>query len=378
MSSSFGIETAVLLDMVARSTAPRRWSFWKPYVVSRNPGLQDLLQDRLRLTDIRVVTPDSKIVARYDPNGALHETIRSCCHIRKVLPLRHAMKGFDAWITGRKRFHGGGHETLPVIDCDGDHIKINPLATGIAIAFARRSTIADCRAIPWRSRAIPRSDAPLARPCPTIRDPRSGRWRYTRKTECGIHKAPWFGSDISLFSRPKSCNLRRFDNRRTLFLSLMRVDAFDFHLPENAIAQVPASPRDAARLLHVSSESINDLMVRDLSGLLRPGDVMVFNDTRVVPARLTGIRSPSPEQRRAGSRGARVELTLHKRDGPDSWRAFAKPARKLKTGDMVAVSDEFLAEVRGKGEDGGSPFGSTNPFRPGGVAATPRRRARPI
>ena len=132
----------------------------------------------------------------------------------------------------------------------------------------------------------------------------------------------------------------------------MRVDAFDFHLPENAIAQVPASPRDAARLLHVSSESINDLMVRDLSGLLRPGDVMVFNDTRVVPARLTGIRSPSPEQRRAGSRGARVELTLHKRDGPDSWRAFAKPARKLKTGDMVAVSDEFLAEVRGKGEDG--------------------------
>jgi len=199
VSSSFGIETAVLLDMVARIDRATPVVFLETGMLFRETlDYKDLLQDRLRLTDIRVVTPDSNIVARYDPNGALHETDSdSCCHIRKVLPLRHAMKGFDAWITGRKRFHGGGRETLPVIDCDGDHIKINPLATWdrdrIREAF-------DDRGLPRHPLALKGYTSVGCAPCTALPDnsgnPRSGRWRYTRKTECGIHKAPWFGSDI--------------------------------------------------------------------------------------------------------------------------------------------------------------------------------------
>ena len=122
----------------------------------------------------------------------------------------------------------------------------------------------------------------------------------------------------------------------------MKVDAFDFHLPKEAIAQRPVSPRDAARMLHVpESGDLADLGVRDLPGLLRPGDLMVFNDTRVIPARLKGKRGE-----------AGVEVTLHKRDGDDVWRAFARPAKKLKEGDRIDFAEGFGAEVTAKGEAG--------------------------
>lgn len=121
----------------------------------------------------------------------------------------------------------------------------------------------------------------------------------------------------------------------------MKVDDFDFALPADAIAQHPARPRDSARLMHVRADGVSDLTVRDLPGLLADGDVMVFNDTKVIPARLTGRRGE-----------AKIEVTLHKRAADDAWDAFAKPARRLKAGDRIAFADGFSAEVASKGDGG--------------------------
>lgn len=109
----------------------------------------------------------------------------------------------------------------------------------------------------------------------------------------------------------------------------MRVDLFDFELPEDRIALRPAVPRDAARMLHVDAAGgPHDQTVRDLPDLLRPGDVLVFNDTKVIPAQLSGIRD------RDGN-VAHVSATLHMRTAPERWRAFVKPAKRLKEGDVI-------------------------------------------
>jgi S-adenosylmethionine:tRNA ribosyltransferase-isomerase len=117
----------------------------------------------------------------------------------------------------------------------------------------------------------------------------------------------------------------------------MRVDLFDFDLPPALIADRPAVPRDSARLLEVAA-NLRDHIVRDLPVLLRPGDLLVFNDTRVIPARLFGRRG-----------AAGVEVTLHKCVAAGRWRAFARPARKLKQGDVIAF-DGGLSTVAEKGE----------------------------
>jgi S-adenosylmethionine:tRNA ribosyltransferase-isomerase len=113
----------------------------------------------------------------------------------------------------------------------------------------------------------------------------------------------------------------------------MRVDAFDFDLPEERIALRPASPRDAARLLLVRENGIREhRSVRDLPDLLREGDVLVVNDTKVFPARLHGRRLG-----REGGEGARIEIMLHKRVSPSSFRALVRPAKRLKRGDRVSL-----------------------------------------
>jgi S-adenosylmethionine:tRNA ribosyltransferase-isomerase len=135
----------------------------------------------------------------------------------------------------------------------------------------------------------------------------------------------------------------------------MRVSDFDFDLPEDRIALRPAEPRDAARMLVVRQpQGLEDQVVRDLPALLRPGDVLVVNDTKVIPARLQGVRE------RDGSSVA-VEATLHRRLSPSRWTAFMKPGKRLKAGDRVRFGDRadracllgaLDATVRGKGEDG--------------------------
>lgn len=109
----------------------------------------------------------------------------------------------------------------------------------------------------------------------------------------------------------------------------MKVDLFDFDLPEERIALRPAEPRDAARLLVVRpGEGLEDRTARDLPTLLRAGDVLVFNDTKVIPAQLRGIR-------RRGEAVAQVEATLHMRTAPDRWLAFMRPGKRIAAGDRI-------------------------------------------
>ena len=122
----------------------------------------------------------------------------------------------------------------------------------------------------------------------------------------------------------------------------MRVDLFDFELPQNLIAQRPVSPRDAARLLDVASDGLHDRGVRDLPGLLRKGDLLVFNDTKVIPARLIGTR--------AG--GGKVEALLIRDLGAGRWLAFARPTKRLKLGDSLSFAGGLGATVEAKNEDG--------------------------
>lgn len=120
----------------------------------------------------------------------------------------------------------------------------------------------------------------------------------------------------------------------------MKTADFDFHLPEGLIAEQPARPRDAARLLDVTPEALVDRAIRDLPELLCAGDLLVVNDTRVIPARLDGRRG-----------AARVEVTLHKRLGERDWLAFARPAKRLAPGDSLSFGEDLAAEVTGR--DGG-------------------------
>ena len=121
----------------------------------------------------------------------------------------------------------------------------------------------------------------------------------------------------------------------------MRVDQFDFELPQDRIALRPARPRDSARLLLVEGASIADRAVLDLPKVLRRGDVLVFNDTRVIPAQLDGRKGD-----------ARIGATLHKRAGPREWWAFIRNARRLKPGDRIAFDADVAAAVVEKADDG--------------------------
>ncbi|WP_313808937.1 tRNA preQ1(34) S-adenosylmethionine ribosyltransferase-isomerase QueA [Sphingobium sp.] len=123
----------------------------------------------------------------------------------------------------------------------------------------------------------------------------------------------------------------------------MRVDLFDFDLPPECIALRPTSPRDAARLLLVSGDApFEDRVVRDLPGLLRAGDVLVFNDTRVIPAQLEGMRG-----------NARIGATLHKRLGLRQWQAFLRNARRVRDGDRIDFGNGVTARAGPRDEDGG-------------------------
>ena len=127
----------------------------------------------------------------------------------------------------------------------------------------------------------------------------------------------------------------------------MRTDAFDFDLPEASIALRPARPRDSARLMVVEpGQADRHLRVSDLPELLRPGDVLIVNDTKVIPAVLSGTR-------RRGDNAARIALTLFERASADSWRAFAKPAKRLRAGDVIIIDGGGLAaEVADKSSNG--------------------------
>jgi S-adenosylmethionine:tRNA ribosyltransferase-isomerase len=121
----------------------------------------------------------------------------------------------------------------------------------------------------------------------------------------------------------------------------MRVDLFDFDLPSDRIALRPAVPREAARLLLIDGDRREDRHVGDLPALLRRGDVLVFNDTRVIPAQLEGLRGE-----------ARIGATLHKREGPRSWIAFVRNAKRLRIGDIIDFGAGVSAVASARYDDG--------------------------
>jgi S-adenosylmethionine:tRNA ribosyltransferase-isomerase len=121
----------------------------------------------------------------------------------------------------------------------------------------------------------------------------------------------------------------------------MRVDLFDFDLPADRIALRPARPRDSARLLLVDGDQLSDRKVTELPQMLRRGDVLVFNDTKVIPAQLEGRRGESS-----------IRATLHKREGPRSWWSFVRNARRLHIGDRVDFGQGVAASAVERGEEG--------------------------
>jgi S-adenosylmethionine:tRNA ribosyltransferase-isomerase len=134
----------------------------------------------------------------------------------------------------------------------------------------------------------------------------------------------------------------------------LHTDDFDYALPDELIAQAPIRPRDAARMLVVRGAGFEDRGVRDLPCLLEPGDVMVVNDTRVIPARLRGRRLPRASAFGGGAReGARIEIMLNRAEGDGTWHALIRNARRLQAGDAIAIDGaDLTARVVEKMEGG--------------------------
>ena len=189
--SSFGTESAAILAMVAeidRSTPVVLLDTGKLF--GETLRYRDRLVDRLGLSDIRTITPDPAKLSAADPDGMLWlRDPDACCALRKVEPLSRALAGFDAWVSGRKRYQGGDRAALPVFENDADgRIKINPLA-----GWSRARLVGELlrRDLPRH----PLEDAGyLSIGCYTCtdrvqpgEDVRAGRWRGLAKTECGIH-----------------------------------------------------------------------------------------------------------------------------------------------------------------------------------------------
>lgn len=128
----------------------------------------------------------------------------------------------------------------------------------------------------------------------------------------------------------------------------MRIDDFDFELPEDLIALRPAVPRDSARLLLSEQGKLSDKIVSDLPGLLRAGDVLVFNDTRTIPAALKAHRAPRLE----GGLAISADINLHQRIGADRWKVFGRPAKRLAIGEALLFAGDLTARIEAKSEGG--------------------------
>lgn len=191
--SSFGAEAAVLLAVTAEVDPAVPVIFLDTgKLFGETKRYRDTLIRRLGLTDVRSVAPDADAVAAADPDGMLWQRDPdACCHLRKTLPMRRALGGFAAWITGRKRHQAATRAALPAVEAAGTQIKINPILDWsrerMDEEFARRDLprhpleadgFLSIGCMPCTDRVAPGAD------------PRSGRWAGLAKTECGIHLPP--------------------------------------------------------------------------------------------------------------------------------------------------------------------------------------------
>ncbi|MXW87755.1 MAG: phosphoadenylyl-sulfate reductase [Boseongicola sp. SB0667_bin_21] len=189
--SSFGAEAVVLLHMasVIDRTTPVLFVDTE-MLFPETLEYQREVARQLRLTDVRVIRPDRESVFRNDPGGNLHRRDPdACCHLRKTEPLRVALAGFDAWVTGRKRYQGGQRTELDFFEADGPtRIKVNPLAHWSASDVQDYISNNRLPRHPLVARGFPSLGC---LPCTTRvapgEDHRAGRWRGHDKVECGIH-----------------------------------------------------------------------------------------------------------------------------------------------------------------------------------------------
>ena len=188
--SSFGAESAALLHLVSTvdKTLPVIFlDTGKHY--AQTLSFRRKLARELGLTDVRDIIPNADQLEKTDPDGDLwkHDA-DGCCTLRKVKPLSAALDGFDAWITGRKQFHGGGRSNLPVFEASDTHIKVNPLTRWSSDDIADYVKRHDLPAHPLVAQGFPSIGCwPCTHPANDGNDVRAGRWRGAAKTECGIH-----------------------------------------------------------------------------------------------------------------------------------------------------------------------------------------------
>ena len=189
--TSFGAESAVLLDLVSQISQSTPIIFLETGKhFPRTLKYRTQLITHLGLTDVRNQYSDAADIKLSDPNGNLwEENSDQCCHIRKVLPLEKALRPFDAWITGRKRFQGESRATLEPIECDETRIKINPLALWDAARLSNYLSERNLPKHPLVDLGYPSIGcAPCTRAVGEGESLRDGRWSGRAKTECGIHK----------------------------------------------------------------------------------------------------------------------------------------------------------------------------------------------
>lgn len=198
--SSFGADSAILLHMVSEIDKATPVIFIDTLrLFSETLAYRDKLVAQFGLTKVKTVKPDAKLLAKEDEDKFLWaRNPDRCCEIRKVLPLANALQGYDAWITGRKRFQAATRASLPLFEADGARIKVNPLAGW---------TKAEIDAY-FETHGLPRHEliaknylsigcVPCTSPVRPGEDARAGRWRDRGKTECGVHVATLdAGADI--------------------------------------------------------------------------------------------------------------------------------------------------------------------------------------
>lgn len=199
--SSFGAESAVLLHLASKVRPDMPVLFLDTGMLfGQTLDYRRQLAAQLGLTGVRDLRPHYQDLATADPQARLWQTdTDACCNIRKVLPLDRALEPFDAWITGRKRFHGGARLALPVVEQTERHVKLNPLANWTREDLEAYAAENGLPAHPLVAQGFPSIGCwPCTQPVEEGEDARAGRWAGSDKTECGIHvaRAPGVVEDV--------------------------------------------------------------------------------------------------------------------------------------------------------------------------------------
>jgi len=190
--SSFGAESAVLLDIAAKVDPNIPVLFLDTGMLfGQTLDYRKNLAAHLGLTDVRDLRPHYQDLATTDPEAKLWQTdTDACCNLRKVVPLDLALEDFDAWITGRKRFHGGARMSLPVVEQTDGRVKFNPLANWTKADLEAYAAEQKLPPHPLVEAGFPSIGCwPCTHPVEDGQDVRAGRWAGSQKTECGIHVA---------------------------------------------------------------------------------------------------------------------------------------------------------------------------------------------